>query len=346
MIKFHISKKFTAEKCEARVKPCPLGGDKLHFQDKSQAETYIDDMSEFASQYIDLYKGNLEENFDKLARAYQIINKDRDTVLVNTKDNYELQTQYMPAGSIELDTRNTEEIAYKIGDDSFTEKDLEAELRRRLQKKRKKKDPLHPLLLGAKSPDRKSAKDMLEYLHIENTLKRWQGTLKGLRTYNLNVEWKKVKPTGKWKNKKEFSDWYKENNPTLQIARKRHQEYIDEVGKVIRQRMQAVELVEKLDEYVVDKSFSVSGSMSASSYIVVDKRDLQYVRDILDEDRFSYHIDQEKVNDDNEDILIRIADHDNGRSHAGIDCEFKNIRNNYSLDDVSMLIKELKNTPK
>ena len=164
--------------------------------------------------------------------------------------------------------------------------------------------------------------------------------------YNINAEWEKEKPTGRWKNKKEFSDWYKENNPTLQIARKRHQEYIDEVGKVIRQRMQAVELVEKLDEYIVDKSFSVSGSMSASSYIVVDKRDLQYVRDILDEDRFSYHIDQEKVNDDNEDIMIRIADHDNRRSHAGIDCEFKNIRNKYSLDDVNMLIKELKNTPK
>ena len=166
MTKFHISKKLTAEKCEARVKPCPLGGDKLHFQDKAQAETYIDDMSEFASQYIDLYKGDPEENFDKLARAYQIINKDRDTVLVNIKDNYELQTQYMPAGSIELDTRNTEEIAYKIGDDSFTEKDLEAESKRRLQKRRKEKDPLHPLLLGAKSPDRKSAKDIIKYLHI------------------------------------------------------------------------------------------------------------------------------------------------------------------------------------
>lgn len=218
--------------------------------------------------------------------------------------------------------------------EEYSEESLEEKEQRWKRNKEKYINTLHPLLFKRDTPS-----SFLEKLSVERRINKFISILEGAKNENINEAWKNADKS-KWKNKSDFKEWYQRNNPYYKDAQKRFEAYRNEVAIIIQQRLQAVELFKKIDHLIIDKSFSSSSSKSASSYIIVNGRDVDDVMSHFKSKGFNAEIRKEFLKD--EDIIIRMADHDNKNTDEHILVDFKSVKKNVSQKDLFKLIERLK----
>lgn len=208
-------------------------------------------------------------------------------------------------------------------------------------KKSVKIKALHPLLTGGHSPVRYGPKDLMVLLRIEKQMKKANDRIESAKRYNINKEWELASQTGEYKSRDKFEKWYEHNNPYYLSALSAKKTFRKAYTKILKQRFQAMEIQNDLNDIIIDSNYSVSSAGSASSYFVIKSEHKEKALEYFNRKGFGV---EEKTNKTNEDLLIRVCDHKNYNNDEDISVKFRRTTADISNTKFEQLVKRFKNS--